>query len=418
MGAANVPAQGMKGLGIWLEHPNHTNDKLAEVWNHAKAKDNPVALGKPDVGGDLGRDPVGTASLFDLPIEHWNYRPRQHIKSVFEVITDAPGMEAAAWDDAKKMVAEGRCKDLPPPLGHNDTEDELPCTMHVLICKNPADPEPHVILKHFTFLGNGRTMAEIKGELIIGDACAIDFRPDSFDRLRTFQIVLERMGGLLSRHWRRGRPSSLRGPVDEGDAAQKQKEFGDATQHIKDEAPLANWTGEQLLRAEQERCNPAPPIANVKKEFVNKGLQILNDRDHFAAKETYYPLLKGDIRKEYMPVVDRIIRTLPGNAALLIGEAKFGKTPLMYIMAMALARCRADCVGEQRGRAVAAPAVRVASEMDFCRGEARKRHEILLQISTKVGETWAPCTFDDGDVADQRPRALNAFFDPTQVEAN
>ena len=76
MEAPNVPAQGMKSLGIWLEHPNHTNDKLVEVWNYAKAKENPVVLGKPDVDGDLGRDPVGSAPLFDLPIKRWNCRPR------------------------------------------------------------------------------------------------------------------------------------------------------------------------------------------------------------------------------------------------------------------------------------------------------------------------------------------------------
>ena len=146
MEAPSVPAQGMKSLGIWLEHPNHTNDKLAEVWNYAKAKSNPVVLGKPDVDGVLGRDPVGSASLFDLPIKHWNYKPRQYIKSVVDVITDAPGMEAVAWDEVKKIMAEGRYKDLPPPLGYNDTEDELPCTMDILICKNLADPQTHVIL--------------------------------------------------------------------------------------------------------------------------------------------------------------------------------------------------------------------------------------------------------------------------------
>ncbi|CAK0859634.1 unnamed protein product [Prorocentrum cordatum] len=52
------------------------------------------------------------------------------------------------------------------------------------------------------------------------------------------------------------------------------------------------------------------------------------------------------------------------------------------------------------GRAKAA--VRVPAEMDFFRGE--------------VGEPWAPCIFDDGDLADQRPRVLKAFLDPTQAE--
>ncbi|CAK0851918.1 unnamed protein product, partial [Prorocentrum cordatum] len=400
MEAPNVPAQGMRCLGLWLEHPNHTNDKLVEAWDLAKEKANPVVLGKPDVDGAVGRDPVGSASFFDLPIKHWNYRPRAYIKTAADVITEAPGMEAMAWDDVKQIMDEGRYKDLPPPLGYASTEDELPCTMNMLVCKNPSDPQSHIILKHFTSLGNGHTMSEIQSKLIQGDACAIDFRPDRFNSMRTFQILLEWMGGILFRYWRCERPSAVRGPVGEGDVAQKQKELADAMQHTKDEAPRTNWDGEQLLWVEQEYCDPASPLANVRKEFVNKALQILKDRDHFAAKETHYPLLKGDIRNEYQPVIDRIPRALLGNTVVFIGEAKFGKTPLMHILAMAMARYHADCVNEKRGRV------------------ARKRHEMLLQIPPKAGETWVPCVFDDGDLSDQRPRVLKAFFDPTQVESN
>eukprot|EP00959_Pyramimonas_sp_CCMP1952_P263900 5518740-Pyramimonas_sp.AAC.1 len=68
-----------------------------------------------------------------------------------------------------------------------------------------------------------------------------------------------------------------------------------------------------------------------------------------------------------MDIAKRIIKTLLTNTPLTVGEARFGKTPLMYILAMAMARWHAD-VEKLRGNEVA-PAVRVASEMDFFRGE-------------------------------------------------
>eukprot|EP00959_Pyramimonas_sp_CCMP1952_P420277 8802495-Pyramimonas_sp.AAC.1 len=40
-------------------------------------------------------------------------------------------------------------------------------------------------------------------------------------------------------------------------------------------------------------------------------------------------------------------------------------------------------------------AVRASAEMDFFRGE--------------VGEKWAPCIFDNGDLSDQRPRVLKVW---------
>ncbi|CAK0843767.1 unnamed protein product [Prorocentrum cordatum] len=113
--------------------------------------------------------------------------------------------------------------------------------------------------------------------------------------------------------------------------------------------------------------DPESPLYNMKREFVNSLLKCIADRDHFAVKEDYYPLLKSDIRKEYHPMANRILQTLAGNALLTIGEAGFGKTPFMYILAVATARHNADVANERRpGRATAA--VRVSAEMDFFRG--------------------------------------------------
>ena len=86
-----------------------------------------------------------------------------------------------------------------------------------------------------------------------------------------------------------------------------------------------------------------------------------------------------------------------------MGEAGFGKTPFMMAMAMASARHNADAQNRATGRADAVAAVRTAPDMDFFRGE--------------VGQRWVPCIFDDGDLAEQRPKVLKAFFDPTQAEA-
>eukprot|EP00959_Pyramimonas_sp_CCMP1952_P459888 9478979-Pyramimonas_sp.AAC.1 len=101
--------------------------------------------------------------------------------------------------------------------------------------------------------------------------------------------MVERLGGPLFRYWRFERKGSLSVPLGDGDVVQEKKEFADAMQHVKDEAPRTNWDGEQLLWAEQEYVDPASTLQHVKKEFVCKVLQILKDRDHFAAKETHYP---------------------------------------------------------------------------------------------------------------------------------
>eukprot|EP00959_Pyramimonas_sp_CCMP1952_P335650 7028207-Pyramimonas_sp.AAC.1 len=93
----------------------------------------------------------------------------------------------------------------------------------------------------------------------------------------------------------------------------------------------------------------------MKREFVNSLLMCIADRDHFATRGDYDPLLKPDVRKEYHPMTDRILKTLMGNALLAIGEAGFGRTPFMCVLAVATARRHADVANERRpGRAKAA----------------------------------------------------------------
>ena len=77
------------------------------------------------------------------------------------------------------------------------------------------------------------------------------------------------------------------------------------------------------------------------------------------------------------------------NTLLCIGEARFGKTPLMTILAMAAARFHADAAGKSD-----LAAVRTSPEIDFFRGE--------------VGQKWVPCIFDDGDLRDTEGASANA----------
>ncbi|CAK0811326.1 unnamed protein product, partial [Prorocentrum cordatum] len=120
-------------------------------------------------------------------------------------------------------------------------------------------------------------------------------------------VMIERLGGVLLRHWRLERLASMGAPVGEGDAATWKGGLAGATRRIMAEAPRANCGGEQLPRAEEERVDPLSPIADARKEFVFE-----------------------------------VTRARLGNAALFIGDAKFGKAPLLFILTAALARCRAD----------------------------------------------------------------------------
>ncbi|CAK0868636.1 unnamed protein product, partial [Prorocentrum cordatum] len=150
------------------------------------------------------------------------------------------------------------------------------------------------------------------------------------------------------------------------------------------------------------RMDPNSPMNHMKREFVNSLLKYIAERDHFATREDYCPLIKPDIRRKYQPMMHRILKTLTGNAPLTIEEAGSGKTPFMRILAMTTARHNADVADERHPGRVKA-AVRASAELDYFRGE--------------VGEPWAPCVFDDGGLADQRPRALKAVFGPAQAEA-
>ncbi|CAK0821640.1 unnamed protein product [Prorocentrum cordatum] len=329
MEAASLPACGMKSFGVSMEHAGHTNDVMVAAWDKAKPLPTFEVLAKPEVVGDVDR--AGAATFWDFPIKQWSFSARRPIKG----------------------------------------QSDVPCAMSMHVSKSLPDGH-YLVVKVFTFLGGGEPMAAVRDKLVEGEPCVLDYRPDTFNTVRTLQVADKK--AALDRAW----------------------------DYVQAEAPRGNFDGQRLLWVEHQFVDPDSPLYNMKREFVNSLLKCIADRDHFAVKEEYYPLLKPDIRDEYQPMTNKILQTLSGNTLLTIGEAGFGNTPDMYILAMAMARYHADAANDRRpGRAQAA--VRVSAEIKFFRGE--------------VGEPGAPCIFDDGDLADQRPRVLKAFFDPTQAES-
>ena len=378
----------------------HTNDVMVAAWNKAKTMPVLEVLAKPDVVGFAEK--AGAASVWDLPIKQWSFSARRPIKGFIDVIARSDvDLSRVDWEAVREAMAEGRYSSLPPPLGISEAgQTDVPCVMSLHVSKS-LPGGAYLVVKVFTFLGGGERMATVLEKIVEGDPCVLDYRPDTFNSVRTLQVILEEMGGLLFRYWGWPKPEVAAG-IDAGEVAEKKAALDKAWDFVQAEAPRGNFDGQKLLWVEYQFVDPESPLYNMKREFVNSLLKCIADRDHFAVKEDYYPLLKSDIRKAYQPMANRILKTLAGNTLLTIGEAGFGKTPFMYILAMATARHNADVANERRpGRATAA--VRVSAEMDFFRGE--------------VGEPWVPCIFDDGDLADQRPRVLKAFFDPTQAEA-
>ena len=171
--------------------------------------------------------------------------------------------------------------------------------------------------------------------------------------------------------------------------------------HIREEAPRGNFDGEQLEWLAIQKHNPKSLCHRlILKEWglVKELLNKLNAKQNLATKETYYPLLWGDVSIQAQKIMKLIIPLLLTTTVLLVGEAGFAKTPLNMIVAFMLARYHSAI-----GNFTVQAAVRMAAEIDFFRGEA--------------GQKEVPCVFDDGDLWEQRIKLLKAFFDPTKWEA-
>jgi hypothetical protein len=382
----------MKCFGEMLERPGASNDKLVAAWTKVAALKPSTSQGAPikETGGSIDKE--GTHNIYDLPISHWTTK-----KTTVSCCDLLMGVEGEfCFDDIEDKLKTGSYNELPSPFCPK-IESEVPVTMSLHVSKG-VDGK-YLILKHFQFL-KAEKVAVIERELIQGIMCAINWVPDRHGTLKTFQYIFERLGGLVFKHWKWDTPHRAKVATSD-DVQEKKEKIRKGIQHLKDDAPRGNFDCEQTEWLECELLDPESPIYDFKRELIDKVLRSLRDRDHFATKQDYYPCLLPDVRGEYRELVYKILQLLLTTTLLCIGEAKFGKTPLMTIMAFALARLHA-LVEEQAGRKVT-PAVRISSEMDFFRGEA--------------GLKWVPCIFDDGDLSEQRPKVLKAFFDPTQAEA-
>ena len=118
-------------------------------------------------------------------------------------------------------------------------------------------------------------------------------------------------------------------------------------------------------------------------------------------KEEYNPLGLSDLHEGYKDIFLALLPMLISNTLLCVGEAGYGKTLLMTILAFAVARYQVS-LEALIGNIVTA-AIRTSPEIDFFRGEP--------------GLRWIPCLFDDGDLSEQRIRVLKSFFDASMQEA-
>ena len=139
------------------------------------------------------------------------------------------------------------------------------------------------------------------------------------------------------------------------------------------------------------------PIFKLDKGTIREVVANLTKTDAVCTRMTsYYHVYWGDAS----PQAQELITPALGNKAsfLFVGEPGFAKTPLCCILAMAVGRFygdQEDCKVE--------PGFRTAADLDFFRCEP--------------GHRAVPCIFDDGDLFDQHPKTLKAFFDTSQEEA-
>lgn len=212
--------------------------------------------------------------------------------------------------------------------------------------------------------------------------CVLNYVQDRIGTIKTFQYIFERLGGITWKYWSRDMPVA-RIPINEvqSDVTEAQNRIREGIQHIKDEAPRGNFDCEQTCWLECELVDPGSKIYGLRRELIATVLKSIKDKDNFATKATYYPVLLPDIRKEFQLIVKQILPRLLTTTLLCIGEAKFGKTPLMTTLAFAMARWHAQ--REQDSGRVVEPAVRtmMSVEDDLSCHHSNPRLVVILDCS-------------------------------------
>ena len=170
--AANVPAQGMKSLGVHMCVEGMTSDVLVAAWDRAKGLKKATPLGKPKIDGSLDRK--GSVDVYDLPVKPWSARGNASMKSVVDIVTDVDAAEMATvdWTKIKDIMAEGKYKELPPPFCFSDPEAEPPCTMNLAVTQRVADGLP-IIVKWIQFIG-GEKSQFVRDRIICGNMHVLD----------------------------------------------------------------------------------------------------------------------------------------------------------------------------------------------------------------------------------------------------
>ena len=162
---------------------------------------------------------------------------------------------------------------------------------------------------------------------------------------------------------------------------QNDKAIDDGFDYIERTAPLST-TGTAYFRwfaksLQKDRVPPSP-IAGWNEMLVNRAVDNLRKGGCLAKTRTTYPLTLTDVDPTVLRyVLQELLPLMRRKSLILIGEARFGKTPLAIILGFALARFWAMEAGASE-----AAQVRIAPDMDFFRGDP--------------GKKWTPFIYDDG----------------------
>ena len=328
---ANVQAQGLKCFAATSNLEGASNDTLVAAWNVVKARKPTIPIEPPEKHGALNSP--GACTPHDLPISHWESgEGKKTSNSCLEAITGADCEFNVA--DVDEKMRKGEYNDLPAPLCPA-TNTELPMQMNLNV--SPAGDGTFNIIKYYIFLKPER-LDVIKEQLVTGTLMSINWAPDRSNTKKTLQYLFEKLPGITYAYWQWVLPAAAAARAVQPDVNELQQRIRKGIQHIKDEAPRGNFDCEQISWVECELVDGASPIHGFKRELISSVLKVLKDKDNFATKQAYFPVLLPDIRTEYQGIVAEILPTLLSNTLLCIGEAKFGKTPMMTAFAFAMAR--------------------------------------------------------------------------------
>jgi hypothetical protein len=390
----------MKSLAVTMGVDEAANsDKVVEAYDLIKGRPKlPTRVNKPIRVPAAGKHPPGDTAIKDLPLIPYagNQRHAGHVIDVIEKWEGEIGDIGYAALDAGMSISD--YANLPPPFRPRMPTD-LAYTMHVSVVeRGPGHTE---IVKYFQFekMNNVYPKLEEVKKLMYG---IYTFNMSwSNDRKTCVPVLIQMMqqlGGIMWKYsaWPEELPAKEAG---EGRAYLTGDEIKEAWAYVREECPAGNFDGEQLewlTHILNEPENPAFDLCKKHFGLVREYMNKKSAKQNLATKETYYPLTWEDLTGQARRIMRVVLPLLLTTSVLFVGKAGVAKTPLGMIVCFMMARFHGATMED------VVAAVRIASEIDFFRGEE--------------GCKWIPCFFDDGDLWEQRIRALKAFFDPSKYE--